>query len=120
MPTSDCIKRFRHEGLREDYDLEAGDRFIGDLFEHLTYEQEALLMLDVYAKDIAEDVAYGIDAERLYNHIVFLGQQIHELLRMLRLYQRGYLFHQFVQWWGTDIMVGDFRCLDLEPAEEEA
>lgn len=93
---------------------------MGDLFEHLTYEQEALLMLDVYAKDIADDVAYGIDAERLYNHIVFLGRQIHQLLQMLQIYQQGYLFHQFVQWWGADIIVGDFRCLDLEPTEEEA
>jgi hypothetical protein len=92
---------------------------MGDLFEHLTYEHEALLMVNVFAQDIAQDIAYGLEAQRLYNHIVFLGQQIHQLLQMLRVYQRGYLFHQFIQWWGADIIVGDFRCLDLEPAEED-
>lgn len=92
---------------------------MGDLIEHLTYEQEASMMLNVYARDVAEDVTYGLEAAWLCDHIVSLGQQILQLLQMLRIYQQGYLFHQFVQWWGSDIIVGDFRCLDLEPAEED-
>lgn len=117
MPTSDFISKFQRDGLREDFDFEPGDRFITDLFEQLTYEQDALLMLGVYAEEIAYDVTCGLEAERLVRHIVYLGTQIHQLLQLLKVYQRGYLFHQFVQWWGADIMVGDFRLLDMEPED---
>jgi hypothetical protein len=113
LPTSEFISKFQREGLSEDFELETGDRFMSDLFEHLTYEQEALMMLSVFAEEVAHDVTYGLEAIRLMNHIVHLGTQIHQLLQILKLYQRGYLFHQFVQWWGRDVMVGDFRLLDL-------
>lgn len=89
-----------------------------ELFEQLSYEHEARLLLQVFAEDVAMDVASGLEAERLMRHIVFLGNQIHDLLQMLRLYEQGYLFHQFLQWWGGyDIVVGDFRVLDLEPED---
>lgn len=73
----------------------------------------------VFARDLAEDIACGIEAQRLMNHIVHLGVQIHQLLKALKLYEHGYLFHQFIQWWGKDIIVGDFRYLDLEPQEDD-
>jgi hypothetical protein len=118
LPTTEIITKFQRDGLTEEFDLETGERFMSDLFEHLTYEQEAELMLGVFAQEMAYDVTCGEEAERLLRHIVYLGQQLQALLKAYKLYQQGYLFHQFVQWWGHDIMVGDFRVLDLEPEDE--
>lgn len=117
LPTSDFISKFQRDGLREEFDFEPGDRFITDLFEQLTYEHEAQLMLSVFAEEIAHDITCGLEAERLMRHIVHLGTQIHQLLQLLKVYQRGYLFHQFVQWWGADVIIGDFRLLDMEPED---
>ena len=112
LSTSDTIRRFRQNEVIAELPQSDEELMITVLLEHMGYQHEAPLHLKVVSRDLAADFAWGDRQEELAQCIETFAQELYEILVATGAYRRGYLFYQFLKFWGTDLLMADFETID--------
>jgi hypothetical protein len=94
----------------EEFILETSEqRLMEALFEHLSYEREAELIVPVFVRELVEDHHLGPYGNVVAERLELLAKTVVRQLRLTQAYDQGYLFYRFARYWGADLLLEDFR-----------
>lgn len=110
LSTAEAMRTFRRGlGYEEFVSETSEERLLEALFEHLSYQQEAQLIVPVFVKELVADHHLGLYAESVALRLEYLARTVVRQLELTKAYEQGYLFYRFVRCWGADLLLEDFR-----------
>lgn len=113
VAASDVLHRFRQNDLIAEILGQIDEEsLVSTLLENMSFQHEAPLLMRAAAWELAEDLTWGDKHEELAVCIERLARELFENLIAVGAYQRGYLFYQFLKFWGTDLLMANFETME--------